>query len=443
MKRLRLIIAHEYMMIVGKKSFIIMTLLIPFLIVIAGAVPVLIAYVNEQADSNVEQIAVLDKSNGLAGALVPTDKYKFISINAAGAPETAARDFYKKTGDGITAVVVIPEDVEKTANVTIYSEQTIDVSTKEYINRCLGDTIAACRLASHNIDNLEQIIDEVKVNVTVNSIKWDEEGNEQATSTELSMILGMILAMIIYTFVLMYGAMIMNSVVEEKTNRIVEVVVSSCRPVELMFGKIIGVGLVGITQFAIWVVILGVGGTILSMIGLSSIAAAQPAAMEAAATAPSSVDGSGLQTMLMAFGGVNYGSLLVNFVLYFIGGYLLYGSLFAAFGSAVDQASDASQFTTPIILFMMIALYAGIACATNPNGPMAVWCSMIPFTSPVVMMVRLPYDVPLWQQALSVVLLFATALAVTWFAARIYRTGILLYGKKRSFKDLFKWVLNK
>ncbi|MBP5561096.1 MAG: ABC transporter permease [Muribaculaceae bacterium] len=442
MKRLRLIIAHEYMMIVGKKSFIIMTLLIPFLIVIVGAVPVLIAYLNESADKSVEQIAVLDQSGGLGNALVPTDKYKFIPINATGAPETAARDFYKKASESLTAVVVIPADVEQTARVTIYSEQTIDVSTKEYINGCLGDTIAACRLASYGIDNLEKIVDDLKVDMSVNSIKWDENGNEQTTSTELSMVIGMVLALIIYTFVLMYGAMIMNSVVEEKTNRIVEVVVSSCRPVELMFGKIIGVGLVGLTQFAIWVVILGVGGSVLSMLGLGSMAAADPSTMQAA-TAAASEEGMDMQNMLAALGGINYGSLLVNFVLYFIGGYLLYASLFAAFGSAVDQASDASQFTTPIILFMVIALYAGIACASNPNGPMAVWCSMIPFTSPVVMMVRLPYDVPIWQQLLSIVLLFATAFAVTWLAARIYRTGILLYGKKRSFKDLFKWVVNK
>lgn len=443
MKRLGLIIAHEYMMIVGKKSFLIMTLLIPFLIVIVGAVPVLIAYLNNSTDDNVENIAVIDRTGGLSSALVPTEKFRFIPLNAADTTtDVDPWEFYNKAGQSLTAVVVIPRDVQQTAQISIYSEQTLDMSTKDYISNCLSDTIASCRIASHGIEGLQEIIDEAKVDMSVNSIKWDEHGAEQSSSSELSMVIGMLLAMVIYMFVLMYGAMIMNSVVEEKTNRIVEVIVSSCKPVELMLGKIVGVGLVGLTQFAVWVVLLAVGGSVLTMIGLGATAAADPSAVAGAAGAVPEGD-LDLTGVIAAINGINFTSLIINFILYFVGGYLLYASLFAAFGSAVDQASDASQFTTPVILFMVIALYAGIACVENPHGPMALWCSMIPFTSPVVMMVRLPYDVPLWQELLSVFLLFATAGVTTWLAARIYRTGILLYGKKRSFKDLFKWVTTK
>ena len=278
--------------------------------------------------------------------------------------------------------------------------------------------------------------------LNVKSIKWDEKGDEQEQSAQFASILGMVLSFFIYTFVLSYGAMIMNSVVEEKTNRIVEVIVSSCKPMELMMGKIIGVGLVGLTQFAIWAVLLGIGYIVLGLVAGGAIAATNPEAITAGMNLPGGTDmaSGALHDIVTALASINWLSLLGNFVLYFIGGYLLYASLFAGFGSAVDQASDSSQFTLPIIIIMMVALYAGIACIENPSGPMAVWCSIIPFTSPVVMMVRLPFDVPWWQLLLSIVLLYATALGCIWISSRIYRTGILLYGKKRSFKEVLRWI---
>ena len=206
-------------------------------------------------------------------------------------------------------------------------------------------------------------------------------------------------------------------------------------------GKIIGVGLVGLTQFLIWAVLLGIGYLVLGIVAGGAMVATNPEAITAGMNMPGNADmSSGLGDVMTALASINWLSLLGNFVLYFIGGYLLYASLFAGFGSAVDQASDSSQFTLPIIIIMMVALYAGIACMENPSGPMAVWCSIIPFTSPVVMMIRLPFDVPWWQMLLSIVLLYATAMGCVWLSARIYRTGILLYGKKRSFKEVLKWV---
>ena len=433
MNKLRLIIAREYMSIVGRKSFIIMTLGMPLLFMLIAAVPVGLSYLNDKG-SDIQQIAVIDETGRYAAALHSDDMYSFVALK--GDTVTNAREFYDKSNGSISAVVIIPRDVDSTGVVNIYSEGTITPSLVSNIRRTLNDTIENAHLAAMGIPNLQQMVEKAHVDLDVRSIKWSEAG-EQESSTDAAMGLGFLLSFITYMFVLMYGAMIMNSVIEEKTNRIVEVVVSSCRPFQLMLGKIIGVGLVGLTQMAIWIVLLGIVGTVAgSMFGISSMSTGTvpPEAMAAAQ------DSGFMQDIMKQILSINYLPIILNFVLYFLGGYLLYSALFAGLGSAVDQASDASQFTTPVILIMLIAFYAGIACAENPMGPMAVWCSIIPFTSPVVMMVRLPFGVPTWQLVLSIVLLFVTALAITWLAARIYRRGILHYGQKASFKDLFKWI---
>ena len=433
MNKLRLIIAREYMSIVGRKSFILMTLGMPLLFILIGSIPVLMTYFNDKG-SDTQQIAVIDETGRYAAALHSDDMYDFVAIK--GDTVTNAREFYDKANGSLDAVVIIPRNVDSTGVVNIFSEGTITPALVSMIRNTLSDTIESAHLAAMGIPNLQQMVDQAHVDVDVRSIKWSDEG-EKESSTDVAMGLGMILSLITYMFVLMYGAMIMNSVIEEKTNRIVEVVVSSCRPFQLMLGKIIGVGLVGLTQMAIWIVLLGIVGTVAgSVLGISSNAASSlpPEAMAAAAD-QGLMDGIMRQILT-----INYTPIVLNFIIYFIGGYLLYSSLFAAMGSAVDQASDASQFTTPVILIMVIALYAGIGCMENPSGPMAVWCSIIPFTSPVVMMVRLPFGVPTWQLILSIVLLIGTALVITWLAARIYRRGILHYGKKSSLKDLFKWI---
>ena len=433
MNKLRLIIAREYMSIVGRKSFIIMTLGMPLLFILIAAVPIGLAYLNDKG-SDVQQIAVIDETGRYAAALHSDDMYSFVALK--GDTVTNAREFYDKSNGSISAVVIIPRNVDSTGVVNIYSEGTITPSLVSMIRSTLADTIQNAHLAALGIPNLQQMVDKAHVDVDVRSIKWSDEG-EQESSTDAAMGLGFLLSFITYMFVLMYGAMIMNSVIEEKTNRIVEVVVSSCRPFQLMLGKIIGVGLVGLTQMAIWIVLLAIVGSVAgSAFGISNVS---PDAVSPEALA-SAKDMGAMEVIMRETLSINYVPILVNFVLYFLGGYLLYSSLFAGLGSAVDQASDASQFTTPVILIMLIAFYAGIACAENPMGPMAVWCSIIPFTSPVVMMVRLPFGVPTWQLILSIVLLFGTALAITWMAARIYRRGILHYGQKASFKDLFKWI---
>lgn len=433
MNKLRLIIAREYMSIVGRKSFIFMTLGLPLLFILVAAVPAILAYFNDKG-SDTQQIAVIDETGRYAAALHSDDMYNFVTVR--GDTVTNAREFYDKAGGGLDAIVIIPRNVDSTGVVNIFSEGTITPALASTVRSALTDTIENAHLADMGIPNLQEMIDKAHVDVDVRSIKWSEQG-EQESSTDAAMGLGLLLSFITYMFVLMYGAMIMTSVIEEKTNRIVEVVVSSCRPFQLMLGKIIGVGLVGLTQMGIWIALLAIVGTIAgSALGISSM----PTDAISAEQMASAADMGAIESIMRQTLSINYGPIILNFVLYFIGGYLLYSSLFAGLGSAVDQASDSSQFTTPVILIMIIALYAGIACMDNPSGPMAVWCSIIPFTSPVVMMVRLPFGVPTWQLLLSIGLLFATALAIVWIAARIYRRGILHYGQKTSFGTLFKWI---
>ena len=433
MNKLRLIIAREYMSIVGRKSFILMTLGMPLLMILCMAVPIGLAYLNDKG-SETQQIAVIDETGRYAAALHSDDMYNFVAIK--GDTVTDAREFYDKANGSLDAIIIIPHNVDSTGVVNIFSEGTITPALVSSVRNVLSDTIENAHLAELGIPNLQQMIDKAHVDVDVRSIKWSEEG-EQESSTYAAMGLGFMLSLITYMFVLMYGAMIMNSVIEEKTNRIVEVVVSSCRPFQLMLGKIIGVGLVGLTQMAIWIVLLAVVGMVAgSVFGIGNISP-DTVSPEALAKAQ---DMGAIESILRQTLSINYLPIIVSFVLYFIGGYLLYSSLFAGFSSAVDQASDASQFTAPFIFIMLIAFYAGMVCMENPTGPTAVWCSMIPFTSPVVMMVRIPFGVPAWQLALSLVLLFGTALLITWLAARIYRRGILHYGQKASFKELFKWI---
>ena len=433
MNKLRLIIAREYMSIVGRKSFIFMTLGMPLLFILIMAVPIGLAWLNDKG-SDTQQIAVIDETGRYAAALKSDDMYNFVAIK--GDTVTNAREFYDKANGSLDAIIIIPRDVDSTGVVNIFSEGTITPALVSSVRNVLSDTIETAHLTAMGIPNIQEMVQKAHVDVDVRSIKWSEAGGEQESSTDVAMGLGLMLSIFTYMFVLMYGAMIMNSVIEEKTNRIVEVVVSSCRPFQLMLGKIIGVGLVGLTQMAIWIALLVIVGTVAgNVFGLGNMAS--PDAIAAAGTA---ADVEGMNGFMREVMSINYLPIIVNFILYFIGGYLLYSALFAGLGSAVDQASDSSQFTTPVILIMLIAFYAGMACMENPSGPTAVWCSIIPFTSPVVMMIRLPFGVPFWQLALSLALLFGTALAITWLAARIYRRGILHYGKKASFADLFKWM---
>ena len=426
--RFFLIVRREYLETVAKKSFIVMTLLTPILIVLLGGVPILLEKLNK---SDIKTVALIDETDKYASAIENDDAFRFELVEQA--TEGNPRQLYDSRGDKLYAIVVIPRDVERTHQVLVYSESSVNSVLMSHLEHSMSQVLSDAKIASYGIDGLDKILKECKIDIDVRSIKWSDDGDEQTSSTELAMLIGVILSLASYMFVIMYGSMIMNSVIEEKSNRIVEVIVSSCKPIELMLGKILGVALVGLTQMLIWSVLLGIIGGIA---GMSFLGGAETQAVTDAMAQATTSDAS-VYEMLTS---INYLQILAYFAIYFVGGFLLYASLFAAFGSAVDQASDASQFTTPVVMIIVVALYAAIACMENPDGDIAFWCSMIPFTSPMVMMVRLPFDVPAWQSLLSIGILYASAIGLTALSARIYRTGILLYGRKNSIKDLIKWL---
>ena len=441
MNKLGLIIQREYMQMVAKKSFIVTTILVPILsILLCGVLPIMLSGVKSDEK---KVVAIVDQTEGqqFQQLFTTSDEYIFTPLSSSSVvTDEHLHDYYQQQGN-LYAIVVIPQDVVETQHLTILSEQSLSGSLSSEVRNVLYKPMRSQKIAAHDIEGLEEILKDCDVNLDVRTIKWGEDGKETVSSAMVSELLGMCLAFLTYMFVLTYGAMIMSGVVEEKTNRIVEVIISSCKPIELMLGKIIGVALVGLTQFAVWGVLLGVSGFIASsVLGISTTAPAAEAMATAEAMAEASGAMSGFGEILQMIMNINYPLILTCFLLYFVGGYLLYASLFAAFGSAVDQQQDTSQFMAPIMFFMIFALYAGIFSMENPDGPLAWWCSMVPFTSPITMMVRLPFDVPVYEIALSLVILYATAFLILWLAARIYRTGILMYGKKFTWKDILKWV---
>ena len=440
MNKLGLIIQREYLQMVAKKSFIVTTILVPILsILLCGVLPIMLS--NVKSDEK-KVVAVVDQTEGeqFQSLFTATDEYQFITCDhslASSSSDESYYDYYKQNG-GLYAIVILPQDIVNTQQLTILSEQSLSGSLESDIRSILYRPMRSLKIAAHDIEGLEEILQDCDVNLNVRTIKWGEDGKETVSSAMVSEIVGLCLAFLTYMFVLTYGAMIMSGVVEEKTNRIVEVIISSCKPIELMLGKIIGVALVGLTQFAVWGVLLGIAGLI-ATIAFGLNAPLDPSALDPTITPNSSLLTPHYQLIEMILS-VNYPLILTCFLLYFVGGYLLYASLFAAFGSAVDQQQDTSQFMAPIMFFMVFALYAGMFSMQNPDGPLAWWCSMVPFTSPITMMVRLPFDVPVYEIALSLSILYATAFVILWLAARIYRTGILMYGRKFGWKDILKWM---
>lgn len=435
MSKIGLIIKREYLRRVSKKSFLLLTFLTPFLFAAMVFVPL---WLSSLKSDEAKQVAVVDQTGKYAALFKDTQEYVFIK------PEGESIEHYRDNPDKeIFAFLNITDDLQKHPEAAvIYSQKQIPLVLKQLIDRTLSDYLKDERLASYQIENLKQIIEESKVHFDVKTVKWGDDGSEKSTSAEVASILGMMLTLIIYMFIIMYGAMVMQGVMEEKTNRIVEIMISSVKPFDLMMGKIIGIGFVGLTQVFLWAILTTVlvagsllffGGDLTEVMSASSTAMMMP-------TVPSDNATMVVQQILNS---IDFGMIGSCFILYFIGGYLLYAALFAAIGSALEQQEDSQQFMTPIVLLMVFSLYAGIYSINNPDGPLAFWGSMIPFTSPIVMMVRLPFDIPFWQLMLSLVILFVTALTIVWFSARIYRVGILMYGKKPSIREMMKWLRYK
>lgn len=433
MNSIFLIVKREYLTRVRKKSFIVMTILAPLLVVCFYGIIIYFA-INKDVGESRKNIFVSDESGLFTGKLQQNDLYTFVYGKAS---EEEAKLMLAK--DEYYAVLMIPQvKPEQPSGIRMLSTEQPGFSTMSYIEGQLRQEIKNLRLNEYHID--PKVIAQINsTQVDIASIIVTTRGME-ARSVEASTVIGFAGALLIYMFILLYGVQIMQGVIEEKTNRIVEVIISSVKPFQLMMGKIIGIALVGLTQFCMWLLIGAVFGGSLSGIVMARLNVSP----EAAQAVQQGAQHNDISSMLMALSDFNYVFIIGMFLFYFIGGYLFYGALFAALGSAVDNETDKQQFMLPVTMPLVFAfVLAQSAVTAHPNGTLAFWLSVIPFTSPVTMMVRVPFGIPTWEIVLSMACMIAGFLGTVWIAARIYRIGILMYGKKPTWSELGKWLFYK
>lgn len=431
--KISIIIRREYMERVTKKSFIITTLLMPVIMLGLMMAPVLIAMFSESDNRN---IFVIDNSaDTISSRLQNTPTLTFL-------PQNISVDSARRV-ESVDAVLVIPESIyDNGATLQIYTNGASSMEVESAITGQFNDIIESQRLKNYNIDDLDEIISAVHSDVKLQSLRNDEDATE--SSTMLSYMLGLILTLMLYMCLLLYGQMVMTSIIEEKNNRVLEIVVSSVRPTQLMLGKICGIGLVAITQIVIWGVLLSAMSAFVLPAVLPAGVSADMAALSAeGASANISTDLELLQALSM-LGNVAYIIQLFGLLLLFlIGGFMLYSAIYAAIGSAVDNIQDAGQLQSIVVFPIIIGIVVAMQAASDPGSSMAMWTSMIPFTSPMVMMARIPFGIPAWEIAVSLIILVISFFIVVWFAAKIYRVGIFMYGKKPSFKELIRWMRYK
>ena len=433
MNKILLIIKREYLTRVKKKSFIIMTLIGPLLMAGLMLVPIWLAI----KDKDIQRIEVIDETGAFINQFENTSelqfKNEFISIDEAKA------NLYD---DMYTAILHI-HSVEKDSQVKLYYKNQPGLSTISKIERTIESVIRSNEIQEKYKISKEQMA-EIQPNVTVKPISIDIDGEEESKNVGISTALGFGGAILIYFFIFMYGVQIMRGVIEEKTSRIVEIIISSVKPFQLMMGKIIGIALVGLTQFLLWTFITSIIYTIImSVFGVDPSAVSQSGDLMSQANAPQ-LSENPYQDIMDGIESIPFLQILISFIFYFLGGYLLYGALLAAVGSAVDSEADTQQFMLPITMPLIFSFVVAQTVMENPDGSMAFWLSIIPFTSPVIMMVRIPFGgVETWELLLSMFLLILGFLGTTWVAAKIYRTGILMYGKKITYKELWKWLFYK
>jgi len=427
---LSLIIKREFNAKVRNKSFIVMTFLSPLLMVGMGC---LIAYLTSLNNDEVNKIAIHDVKGWLKDELKSTNNVKYNDLSAL--PLDVAK---KEASEGYEGIVYVPDVKSVTELVTKVEYISNDSPNIELVGN-IEDAIDN-KVTRHNLKELNfdyEKIEKAKADAKIHLSKFSGEETYKEGSI-LKMIIGGGMGYLIMMFVIIYGNMVMRSVIEEKTNRIIEIIISSVKPFKLMMGKIIGTSLAGILQFIIWCV-LGVG-LFLALTFIFDVkvgaAANNPQVVQASKEAMD-----GVQLYISEFFKLPLLTIFISFIIYFIGGYFLYSSFYAAIGAAVDSETDSQQFMLPIILPLMLGVYVGFfSVISEPHGTVATVFSMIPLTSPIVMLMRIPFGVPMWQLALSMAILFATFFGVVWFAAKIYRIGILMYGKKPTYKEMIKWM---
>ena len=414
MKKVLLIIQREYVTRVRKKAFIIMIFAVPLLILGMGAA-ITLAAKNSNDLTNQQVVKVIDESGLFAGKFHNEKNLKFETTSQS---LESLKPALKK--DENLSALQIPVDYKKPDSLKIYSKKKPGITLTEKIRWQMNQIASENSMIKNHVDTA--LLNSIKSNLSLNTIEITETGENKA-NVGANIGVGIACAILIYLSLFIYGAQVMRGVIEEKTSRIIEVIISSVKPFQLMLGKIIGVGLVGLTQFSAWIILSIISTKILGHSASST---------------------GGIMSAMTVLQTIPFGPLLAYFLFYFLSGYLLYSALFAAVGSAVDSETETQQFMFPITLPLLFAYILSVTILYRaPDSPLAVWLSIIPFTSPVTMMLRLPFGVPAWQLALSMSLLVITFIAATYAAARIYRVGILMYGKKASYKELVKWFFYK
>lgn len=442
MNKILIIIGREFSTRVRKKTFLLVTIFVPILV--AGLYAFML-WMMLRDDTQERKIAVVNRSELI-------HPLKRINNNTFeyGHEDMAEADLSRfLVNSDYYAAIYVPQNIIREPKITIYSrsqipmelENNITIQLKNEIEKIKRDSI----IKQTGIPDLEQQLEATQTTVSATTLKIDEKGEAWESSSVITSVIGIAAGIVIYIFIFMYATQVMQGVLEEKINRIIEVLVSSVKPIQFLFGKIIGIAGVGLLQFVIWIVLGGViivagQSLFLSDIDMESL---RNATDLNAMTQTSGLTAENLatirsitQTLTPQF----VCSFLISFILYFIGGYLLYAAMFAAIGAAVDSQEETQQFLGPLSVVLVIGLYIGFAAIKSPESPLVFWTSMIPFTSPIVMLVRIPFGVATWEILLSLGILGGTFILITWISAKIYRIGILMYGKKASWKEIYKWL---
>ena len=437
-----IVISREYLNKVKKKSFLITTFVVPILFAAICILPsLLMLNVKEKS----QKVAVVDYSGIVMPYFESNEAAEF--TDCSGEDPAVLKDELKSRGFDVL-VVVSQLDSAKSVSLQTFSKKPTGVDFNSSLKAKANKAVEQYRIGTYQIAGLDQIMKDVKADVKVNEFTLDESGNATVSESGIYMVISMVLGMLIYMFIAMFGASLMSSVIEEKSSRVVEVLVSSVKATELMFGKIIGIALVALTQFALWIIL-----TLLLVLGASAIFGfgdlMNSADMMGMASSMNGVDvaamaqNSEASVIFTTLSHIPWGTLIVSFFIFFILGYLLYASMYAAIGSAVENEADTQQLQLPVTIPLMLAFFIVFFAFKNPDSAVVWWGSMIPFTSPIVMLARIPYGVPVWEIVVSIALLFLTFVVMAWASAKIYKAGILMFGKKSTWGDLWKWLKQK
>ncbi|MDE6449974.1 MAG: ABC transporter permease [Muribaculaceae bacterium] len=430
-----IIVRREYLERVKKKSFIITTILMPVLMLAMMCLPALLMNLNI---SDARRIGVVDNSGIIAPQLNDTDLARYERIDVAPDSMYAHTEY-----DGF--LIIASDIVDNPKGVNLYTRDASSMELENSLNNNISDIIEQERLKAIDKADVRDIMDSVKANVNISTFRLSESEEAAGTSSMISYAIGMIMSVVLYMFLLMYGQMVMTSIIEEKNNRVLELMVTSVKPTQLMMGKIIGVGLVAVTQLALWALLMVTLSASFIPLFISPEIAGEIAAYKTGTLdiATSSVDIEGIQALSIMGNPTFIAGIFGYLLLFLVGGFLLYAAMYAAIGSSVDNIQDGSQLQSFVIIPLLIGFIVSTTIAANPTSSLAVWLSMIPFTSPMVMMTRIPFGIPTWEIIVSLIILYASFVAIVWFAAKIYRVGIFMHGKKPTVRQLIQWARYK